>query len=166
MEQLGPSLLELGMKVHDELIHTASLIVTTAIGARLSAGEQLSSMSSAVRGCEGINLTPEPTEPAVELIHGVLPLLKTVEGLVQCVELCLTRATVSTLQIRPHLTCSRKIGNLRADLESDGLTDDHLGRGVVGSHFSSFFSKASKTAGERGEDPSEASKAELEASER
>ena len=92
-------------------------------------------MSSAIGMCESVNLTPEPTEPAVELIYGVLPLLKTAEGLVQCVELCLTGVTVSALQRLPHLTRSGKICNLRADLKSDSLVYDHLDRGVIGGPF-------------------------------
>ena len=99
MQQLSPSLLELGAETHDELVHTACLIIATATatGAGLRAGEKLSSMDSAVRRCECVNLTPKPTEPAVELIYGVFPLLNTTEGLVQDVELCLIGAAVAAL---------------------------------------------------------------------
>ena len=82
MEQLGPSLLELGAETHDELVHATRLFMATATGARLRADEELSSMHSAVRRCESVNLMPKPTEPVVELIYGVLPLLKTTEGLI------------------------------------------------------------------------------------
>ena len=88
-------------------------------------------MDSAVGRCESVNMTPEPTEPAVELVDGALPLMKTTEGLVQCVNLCLTGAAVAALQTLPHLTRSGKIGNLRADLKSESLADDHLGHGLV-----------------------------------
>ena len=131
MEELGPNLLELEAKAHDELIHTTGLIMATATGAGLGADKELCSMSGAVGRCERINLTPEPTEPAVELINGVLPLLKTAKCLVQGIELRLAGATVATLQVHPHLPRSGKISNLRTDLEGDGLADDHLGRGVV-----------------------------------
>ena len=76
MEQLGPGLLELRTKTHDELIHATCLIMTTTKGAGLRACEKLSSMCSAVGRCESVNLTPEPTEPVVELIYGILPLLR------------------------------------------------------------------------------------------
>ena len=121
MEKLGPGLLELMTKTHDELIHATCLIMTTAKGAGLRAGEELSSMGNAVGRYESVNLTPEPTEPAVELIYCVLPLLKI--GLVQRVKLFLTGATVSALQRLPHLTRSGKICNLRAYIKSHSLAD-------------------------------------------
>ena len=131
MEQLGPSLLELGAETHDELIHTTRLIMTMAMGAGLRAGEELSRMYIAVGRCECVNLTSDPIKTVVEPVDSVLPLLKTTKGLVQGVDLCLTGAAVAAIWILPHLTCSVKICNLRADLKSDSLADDHLGRGVV-----------------------------------
>ena len=113
-----------------------------------------------------VNLAPEPTIPAVELVNGVLPLLKTTKGPMQGVELRLNGATVVALQILPHLPSSGKLRHLSRDLKCDGLADDHLGRKSSAAHFSSFFSKASRTAGEMEEEPSGASKEELEVSER
>ena len=77
------------------------------------------------------DLAPTPTKPAVELVNGVLPLLKTTKNLVQGVELPLTGATIAVLQILPLLPSSGKLRHLSADLKGDSLADDHLGRKIV-----------------------------------
>ena len=97
MEQLGPSLLELGAKTHDELVHTTRLIVAMATGERLRAGEELSRMCRTVGRCECVNLTPDSTKTDVEQVDGVLSLLKTTKCMVQGVDLSLTGAAVAAL---------------------------------------------------------------------
>ena len=52
---------------------------------------------------EGINLSPNITVVAVELINEVVPLLKATQCLVQCEELGLARATVATSKVPPTL---------------------------------------------------------------
>lgn len=82
MKQLVPSKLKLGVKTHNELVHTKCLIMVTMMSIGLRIGKELSSMDNVVRRCESINLMLEPTILIVELINSVLPLLETTEGLV------------------------------------------------------------------------------------
>lgn len=130
--------------MHDELIHTAGLIMTATTGTGLRTGKKLSSMYSAVQRCESINLTPEYTVLTVEMINYVLSLLETSEGFVQGVELRLTG--ILALKIVPHLTSSEKICNLSTDLKSDRLADNHLGHRVIGCHFSNHYSNTVRKA--------------------
>ena len=51
-------------------------------------------MRGALRRGQGVNLPPGLTVTTVELVDGVVALLKTTKGLVESVELGLARATV------------------------------------------------------------------------
>ena len=88
-------------------------------------------MRGARRWRKGINLLPGITVAAVELIDGVVPLLKATQCLVQCVEMGLAGATVAMSKVCPHRMSGRKVGNLRPDARGDRLVDHHLRRGVI-----------------------------------
>ena len=64
---------------------------------------------------EGINLSLGITVAAVELINGVVPLLKATQCLVQCEDLGLAGSTVATSKVCSHSMSGRKIDNLRSE---------------------------------------------------
>ena len=76
VQQLSPAHLKLGTKPHEELIEATSLLMPTATDARGTSDGGSYSMCRALRWRESINLPPNLTVAAVELVDGLIPLLK------------------------------------------------------------------------------------------
>ena len=89
------------------------------------------SMCRALWWSEGINLPPKLTEAAVELVDGLIPLLKSAQRLVEREDLSLTENTVAPGEVCSHHMSSGKISYLGPDPRGDRLAYHHLGGKVV-----------------------------------
>ena len=120
----GP--LKLGTEAHDKLVHASSLLVIAEEVACMSARKKMSSHHRARCRPKSINLAPESTITTLELINGVIPLLKPTKSPVKSVELCLAGSTVAMGQIVPYISSSGQLCNLRANLKDNRPTGHHL----------------------------------------
>ena len=80
---------------------------------------------------ESINLSPKLTEATVELIDGLISLLKSAQRLIERVDLSLTGDTVASGEVCPHRMSSRKLSYLGPDPRGNRLADHHLRGGVI-----------------------------------
>ena len=131
MEQLSPAGLELGSESHEELIEASSLLMPTATGAVGACDRGGYSVDGTLWWREGINLPPKLTEAAVELVDGLISLLKSTQCLVQSENLSLAGHTVAPGEICPHSMCRGKLSNLGPDPRGDRLADHQHRRGVI-----------------------------------
>ena len=131
MKQLSPACLKLRAKPHEKLIESTSLLMLTATETGCAGDGGSYSMYRTLRWRESINLSPELTEPTIELIDGLISLLKSAQSLVECKDLSLAGNTVTPGKVCPHCMSSGKISYLSPDPRGDRLADHHLGGRVI-----------------------------------
>ena len=104
-------------------------------------------MYRTLRWRKSINLPPNLTEATVELVDGLIPLLKSAQRLIEREDLSLTGDTVAPSEVCPHRMSSRKISYLGPDPKGDRLANHHLCGRIIRVPFLQLLLKGIKKSG-------------------
>ena len=103
MQKLCVRLLKLWAQVHDKLVHPTGLLMTLNERTHVRTRECMCNHHLIRSRREFINLMPDTIVAAIKLSNGIVALLKPTEYLIHSIQLCLTRSTVMSCKVIPHV---------------------------------------------------------------